>query len=298
MTGAPPTFRQKTLFLLRELEDLLRQRGALPADEICRVLLRIPRIQPTVAERIVGEIVSGDRRFLFVPDGTIVLASSPRMPPGPLRSASFTVVDLETTGGSPENDRILEVGAVRIECGRIGESFASLINPGVPIPPFVASMTGIDDGMVAAAPSFSAVAESLSGFIGETVFVAHNLPFDLGFLNRELERSSGFILSNPSLCTVRLGRLLLPSLPDRRLDTLADYYGFTFAGRHRALGDAAVTARLLLKFIELLEERGVEDLVGVEAFLAGAAGETEERISDGRPRPRLRPPGPSSSGGS
>jgi DNA polymerase III epsilon subunit family exonuclease len=298
MTGAPPTFRQKTLLLLQELQELLQERGALPAEEICRVLLRVPRIQPAIAARIVGEIVSGDRRFRFVPDGSIVLASSPTMPSGPLRAASFTVVDLETTGGSHAIDRILEVGAVRVENGRIGESFASLINPGVPIPPFVASMTGIDDGMVAAAPSFAAVAESLSAFIGETVFVAHNLPFDLGFLNRELERSSGFILSNPSLCTVRLGRRLLPNLPDRRLDTLADYYGFTFAGRHRALGDAAVTARLLLKFIELLEERGVDDLVGVEAFLAGGAGETEERISDGSPRPRPRRPDPSSNGGS
>ena len=126
--------------------------------------------------------------------------------------------------------------------------------------------------------------------------MAHNLPFDLGFLNQELGRSCGFILANPSLCTVRLGRRLLPHLPDRRLDTLADHYGMSFRGRHRALGDAEVTARLLLKFIVLLEEKGVEDLHSVERYLADG-GDRRTRIGSAAGKRRRRQESPPSSSG-
>jgi len=298
MTTSPDAFRQKTLLLAIRLEGILRERGPVRSEEACRLLLQAQQVPSLLASRILRELVRGDRRFRIDDGGTVTLAVVPPRPNAPLREARFTVLDLETTGGSSSGDRILEVGAVRVERGRIGESFTTLVNPGTPIPPFISSMTGIRDEMVAAAPAFIAVAEDLSRFIGDSVLVAHNLPFDLGFLNHELGRNCGFVLANPSLCTVRLGRRLLPHLPDRRLDTLADHYGFSFTGRHRALGDAEVTARLLLKFIALLAERGVEDLWGVEGFL-GNRGEPEDggSVSDSR-RPRRQGSPPSSSAGS
>ena len=276
MTIPPPAFRQKTLLLVGRLEEILREQGPLPAAEVCRILLRTHHVPPPLASRILEDLVEGDRRFRLDSSGAVALAAVPALPPLRLREARFTVLDLETTGGSPSSDRILEVGAVRVERGRIDGSFATLINPGVPIPSFISSMTGIREEMVAGAPPFSAVAEELTRFIGESVVVAHNLPFDLGFLNQEMGRTCGFILANPALCTVRLGRRLLPDLSDRRLDTLADYYGLSFRDRHRALGDAEVTARLLLKFIVLLEEKGVEDLRAVERYLENG-GKAPER---------------------
>jgi DNA polymerase III epsilon subunit family exonuclease len=296
MTIPSPGFRQKTLRLVRRLEEILLEKGALPPAEACRLLLHSHRVPPALAARILEDLVAGDRRFRLDLAGAVALAPAPAPSSLRLREARFTVLDLETTGGSPSSDRILEVGAVRVEKGRIDGSFTTLVNPGVPIPSFISSMTGIREEMVAGAPSFSAVAEELARFIGESVLVAHNLPFDLGFLNQELGRSCGFILANPSLCTVRLGRRLLPHLPDRRLVTLAGHYGMSFRGRHRALGDAEVTARLLLKFIVLLEEKGVEDLHSVERYLInGGRPPDPDWVSGGKRRRRQDSP-PSSSG--
>lgn len=264
-----PAGRQGISVLARELERLLKDRGSLSSTEACRLLLRAEEIPTSLARSILAGLVAGDGRFCVSPDGQVRAAPPRGLPLRPLRRLSFTVLDLETTGGSPVADRILEVGAVRIEEGGLGECFATLVNPGVPIPAFISSMTGIRPEMVSAAPAFAAVGESIATFIGDSVLVAHNLPFDRGFLNQELARNCGFVLTNPSLCTVRLARKLLPHLPDRRLDTLADHFGFAFSRRHRALGDAEVTARLVLKFIARLEEAGFRDLEGVERFLAG-----------------------------
>ncbi len=296
MTTPAPGFRQKTLLLAQRLEEILKERESIPPEEACRLLLQADRIPPSLAGTFLRELVAGDRRFVLGSDGRVALVRSTGPPNRRLREARYTVLDLETTGGSPSADRILEVGAVRVEGGRLGDSFASLVNPGVPLPSLIVSLTGIREEMVAGAPSFLAVAEDLSRFIGDSVVVAHNLPFDLGFLNQELGRACGFILANPCLCTVRLGRRLLPQLPDRRLDTLADYFGFSFAARHRALGDAEVTARLLLKLLDLLEEKGIVDLRGLERFLGPAEEARREPVSG--PGRRGQPSPPSSSAGS
>jgi DNA polymerase-3 subunit epsilon len=291
--GHPRPTRERTLRLAAELEAALRERESLPASEACRLLFRTDRIPAELALPALDALVASDRRFLLGPEGVLRLAAPQRAPRLPLVRLRYTVLDLETTGGSPAEDRILEVGAVRVERGRVRESFATLVNPGVPIPDFISSMTGIRPEMAAAAPPFRWVAERVAEFIGDSVVVAHNLPFDFGFLNRELERACGFVLTNPTLCTVRLGRRLLPGLPDRRLDTLADACGFKFEARHRALGDARVTALLLIRFLELLAERGVIDWAGIEAFLAGGA---EAAQVSGPPRRRGRLPTPSSAG--
>ena len=295
----PPRERRSTLVLARELEVLLGDRGSLRASEACRFLLRAGSVPDLLAKSILARMIEGDRRFAIAPDGSVRLAPPPARLPTPLSRTCFTVIDLETTGGSPRTDRILEVGAVRIERGRIRESFETLVNPGVPIPAFISAVTGIRPEMAAKAPPFARVAEGFSRFLGESVLVAHNLPFDLGFLNAELSRACGFVVSNAALCTVRLGRRLLPHLPDRRLDTLAEHYGFSFTARHRAVGDAEVTARVLLKLLATLREMGIRDLEGVGRFLAGnAPGLRGPRRVSGRERRPVRPARPPSSAGS
>jgi DNA polymerase III epsilon subunit family exonuclease len=258
--------REKISVLLSALQEALRQRGPLSGEEACRLLLRADKVRPEIIRRLMETVLDGDRRFSLLEDGSVSLALPPVQPSWNLDGGTFTVVDLETTGGSSA-DRIVEVGAVRVERNRTAQEFSSLVNPGIPIPPFVASMTGIQESMVANAPSFDQIAEDLLEFIGNSVVVAHNLPFDLGFLNRALSRSHRLVLTNSCLCTVRLGRRLLPHLPDRRLDTVAEHYRIAIEERHRALGDARATALILIRFLEELAQRGIQRIDQLETFL-------------------------------
>ena len=286
----PSSRREKTSTLSRELESLLREeKSGLAVDRVCRVLLRARRIPEGLAARIVRGIAADDARFRLSREGSVRLAASRSVPSVPLSDLRFTVIDLETTGGSKCVDRILEIGAVRVEGGGIVGRFETLVNPGMPIPTFISAMTGIRTDMVEGAPFFHGVADALTDFMGDSVLVAHNLPFDLGFLNRELSRACGFILRNRSLCTVKLGRRLLPHLSDRRLETLADHYGLVFARRHRAAADAEVTAGLLLRFLLRLDEMGLRDWEALQGFLRSGEEATEpcRKVSD-RPRTRHR----------
>ena len=276
----PP--RERISILLPRLEEVLRLRGRIDGQEACRILLKLSQIEPAMAGRILPAALGGDHRFRLLEDGSVVLAALPSPSTLRLEDLVFTVVDLETTGGSASADRIIEVGAVRVHRGRVGEEFSTLLNPCVPIPPFILSMTGIREEMVVRAPCFSEMADRLAQFLGESVVVAHNLPFDRSFLNAAFSRHCGFVLSNSCLCTVRLGRRLLSHLPDRRLDTVADHYGIPIEARHRALGDARATAIILLRLLGELADRGIRSLDQVEAFLsmptpAGTGGQATGR---------------------
>ena len=272
--------------LLPDLHQVLCQRGALTAEQACRVLFKADKVHPEIARRLMEAALGGDRRFSLLEDGSVCLVPQPALPSWNLDQGAFTVVDLETTGGS-SSDRILEVGAVRVEQNRPTREFSTLLNPGIPIPPYIASMTGIRDAMVAQAPSFHQIAEGLLEFVGDSVLVAHNLPFDLGFLNRALSASSQLVLANPCLCTVRLGRRLLSHLPDRRLDTVAEHYGICIEERHRALGDARATARILIRFVGELAERGICRMDQVEKFLTDRNVEGQgERVTGTRRKRR------------
>jgi DNA polymerase III subunit epsilon len=278
--------REKISVLLSALQEALRQRGSLSGEEACRILLRADKVLPEITRRLMEAALDGDRRFSLLEDGSVVLAPPPTLPSWNLESGTFTVVDLETTGGSTE-DRILEVGAVRVERNRLTREFSSLVNPGIPIPPFVSSMTGIKESMIAHAPSFDQIAEEFLAFLGDSVVVAHNLPFDLGFLNRSLSRSRQLVLRNSCLCTVRLGRRLLSHLPDRRLDTVAEHYGISIGERHRGLGDARATARILIRFLQVLAERGIQRMDQLELFLGNRMENGVGKPVTGTKRKRL-----------
>jgi DNA polymerase III subunit epsilon len=159
-------------------------------------------------------------------------------------SGRYALVDLETTGGNAAWHRVIEVGIVTYEHGRVVEEWSSLVNPGMRIPAGIEAFTGISNSMVADAPAFSAVAAEVSRRLAGRVFVAHNARFDHGFLRNEFRRL-GARLSAPVLCTVRLSRRLYPAQARHSLDAVMARHGIECTARHRALGDARVLARFL-----------------------------------------------------
>ncbi len=184
-----------------------------------------------------------------------------------IREASFVVVDTETTGTQARTDRLLEVAAVKVRGGQVVERFTRLINPQRSVPYRITQLTGITTAMVFDQPPADRVLPGFLDFLGQAVVVAHNLTFDLRFLNAELDRTGRGALQNPSLCTLRLARRLLPGLPSKGLSSLIDFFGLQVPDRHRALGDAAAAAEILLRFLDqLASEHGVESLDEVLHF--------------------------------
>ena len=169
-------------------------------------------------------------------------------PSDPASEQPLVFVDLETTGGSPAEHRITEIGVVEI--GPLGVStWTTLVDPGQPIPPFIQQLTGISDEMVRDAPSFASLAPALFERLDGKLFVAHNANFDRGFLRAEFERA-GFAFNPDVLCTVRLSKALFPRESRHGLDALIERHGLVPAARHRALADAD----LLWQFWRLLHD--------------------------------------------
>jgi DNA polymerase III subunit epsilon len=192
----------------------------------------------------------------------------------------FVVVDLETTGWSPEVAAITEIGAVRVrgagaaggnsrrgEAVRLGE-FASLVNPGMPVPAGIADLTGITDWMLAAAPRLGTVLPGLLDFARGCVLVAHNAPFDLGFLVAGCGECGMAWPGFTVLDTVMLARRVMDpdEVPDCKLGTLAGFFGTRTTPNHRALADARATADVLGWLIRRLTHRGIRTLRQLSAW--------------------------------
>lgn len=175
---------------------------------------------------------------------------------------TYVVFDIETTGFSPINNRMIEIGAVKVEEGQITERFSTFINPEVPIPFEIEQLTGINDHMVLDAPKVEEILPKFIEFCGDAVMVAHNAGFDMSFIDRNCERLK-LPYEATVVDTVSLARILLPSLNRYKLDTVAKALGIALDNHHRAVDDAACTAEIFVKFIELLKEREIESLDGV-----------------------------------
>ena len=192
--------------------------------------------------------------------------------PLPLRLGTFVVVDLETTGTSPNaGAMITEIGAVKIRGGEVLGEFHTLVNPGSPIPPFITVLTGITDAMVAPAPLFSEVLPGFLEFCGssdETILIAHNAPFDIGFLKAAAESYSYSWPSFRVLDTVKIARKTLAKdeTPNVKLGTLAQYFGLEEPPTHRALDDARATVHIFHHLLERLGNVGVETLQELQNF--------------------------------
>ena len=178
-----------------------------------------------------------------------------------LRDVEFCVIDLETTGGSSEFEAITEIGAVKYRGGEEVGRFATLVNPQRAIPPFITVLTGITDTMVASAPTIDETLEPLLEFIGDSVLVAHNARFDVGFVNAALVRAGRERLSNRVLDTVSLARRLVGADVDNcKLATLAASLGLAHQPSHRAINDVLATGDLLHHLIERAAGFGVFEL--------------------------------------
>jgi DNA polymerase-3 subunit epsilon len=172
-------------------------------------------------------------------------------------------LDLETTGATASFDRITEVGLIEVADGRVEREWSTLVNPQMRIPPFIEALTGINDGMVALAPTFADIAGALKSRLDGRLLVAHNARFDYGFLRHEFERA-GIKYSSDLICTVKLSRKLFPGHARHNLDSLMERHGVSCDARHRALGDARVLWDLTQKW---------RDALGADAVNTAAAAQ-------------------------
>jgi DNA polymerase III epsilon subunit family exonuclease len=245
--------------LLDRVLDTLRE-GPRAAATLCHRVLGLPGAQEAVCERIAIALLGADPRVRQLADGRWGLVAEAQGSPL-LDDCAFAVVDVETTGmRAIGNDRITEIAVVVVHGGRHEVVLDSLVNPGRPIPPAICAITNITNDMVREAPTFAEVADQVLAVLAGRVFVAHNARFDWNFINAEIRRARDLALDGPQLCTVRLARRLVREVRSCGLDNLTQHFGFANAARHRAAGDALVTAELLERLLRLAREEGARTL--------------------------------------
>jgi DNA polymerase-3 subunit alpha (Gram-positive type) len=171
----------------------------------------------------------------------------------------YIVFDLETTGFSPIVNKIIEIGAVKVVGGKIVDRFSSFVNPKIPIPFHIENLTSINDAMVMDAPTIEEILPRFLAFCEGSVMVAHNADFDMGFIKHNCD-VMGITYDFTIADTVALARMLLPNLNRFKLDTVAKAVNVPLGNHHRAVDDAACTADIFVKFIEMLDERDIHTL--------------------------------------
>jgi len=205
----------------------------------------------------------------------------------PLADCTFAVVDLETTGGSPANDLITEIGAVRVRGGEVLGTFGTLVNPGRAVPPTITVLTGITTSMVTKAPRLHTVLPAFLEFLRpEDIVVGHNVRFDIGFLQAAMEAHGRPRLENRTVDTAALARRLVrDEVPNCKLSTLAERLRLSHTPSHRALDDALATVDLLHLLLERAASFGVmglEDLISLPK-MAGHPQAAKLKLTDRLP---------------
>jgi DNA polymerase III epsilon subunit family exonuclease len=247
--------------LIQETCDLLRKNGGRAGfAQIVDVVFRLANVDEELAASLVLDLVGGDPRFGI--EATHLTILEDPIEHRPLSEIDFVVLDVEAIGARGVPARIIELGAYHLCSGIIIAEFQTLINPEVPLPRFIAALTGISDEMLRVAPKFAEVVDAWLDFAGDAVLVAHNSTFDLALLNQEIARVfPGCRMRNPELCTVKLAQRLMRTLDSHNLDALAEHFGLEIAQRHRAAADARATAQILLRLLEQLDAQGVHTLI-------------------------------------
>ncbi|WP_089800011.1 DEDD exonuclease domain-containing protein [Cellulomonas sp. KH9] len=205
----------------------------------------------------------------------------------PLRDVTFVVVDLETTGGRAAEDAITEIGAVKVRGGEVLGEFQTLVDPGGPVPPFIQVLTGITTSMLVGAPTIAQVLPSFLEFARGSVLVAHNAPFDVGFLRAAAARLDRPWPGFPVVDTVRLARrvVLRDEAPNHKLSTLAALFGAQVTPNHRALSDARATVDVLHALLGRLAPLGVTHLEDLATATDPVPADVRRRstLADGLP---------------
>ncbi len=223
------------------------------AERICRETLGLSNAKGPVAKKIANAWHSG-----YAPSQ----ASKDEIMRLDIGRVPFWVIDVETTGKGPPADRVIELAGVEVRGTKIHRHFTTLLNPGVEIPEFITRLTGITNQMLADAPGPEQVIPMLAQLLQGSAFVAHSSAFDWRFIKKELELLN-IQAAPPIICTVRLARRLMPDLKKYDLDSVARAFRLRFKeqgssrARHRALGDAEVTARAFIKLLRLVKPLNV-----------------------------------------
>jgi DNA polymerase III epsilon subunit family exonuclease len=235
---------------------------------LCREILGLFNAPSAICDRVAYALLGADPRVRLLEDGRWSLVPEAQGSPL-LDDCAFAVVDVETTGARAGfGDRITEIAVVVVQGGRREIVLESLVNPERPIPRTVCALTHITNEMVRHAPRFSELAERILAVLSGRIFVAHNARFDWNFISAELRRARDLTLGGTRLCTVRLARRLVRGVRSCGLDNLTRFFGFHNRARHRAGGDALVTAELLYRLLLLAREQGartLQDLSAIEA---------------------------------
>ena len=183
-----------------------------------------------------------------------------------LRGLDCVVVDIETTGLESASNEIIEIAALKVERGEIAGVFSSLVKIDRPLTPEIVNLTGITDEILAEGSDKVEVLQKLLAFVGDLPLIAHNVEFDLPFLNHHLGLTLGTTLANRQICTLKLSRKIVPGLPSYRLGKLADHFAIPAPIVHRAGGDVEITFNLWLKLVGLLEQKGITTLESLLSF--------------------------------
>ncbi len=271
----------------RLVELVEARHGAIPVDEAARTLFALQSAPTAIARSLLEDVVADDARLSW--RGSAVALAGVAGLDVPLEQAELVVFDLETTGLSPVNSRICEIGAQRVRALELDETFEMLVDPGTTLPSAVAALTGLRPEDLRGAPRSELAVRRLLSFTGEAALVAHNARFDMAFLDREVQRLTGRRVAAPVIDTVWLARRLLGDRTRRvGLAALANFFGVPTEPCHRALPDARATAEILIRLIGLAQERGagtVGDLVELAAPRARRLHARRSLVAEAPTRP-------------
>ncbi|MBO8433783.1 MAG: PolC-type DNA polymerase III [Tyzzerella sp.] len=207
------------------------------------------------------KVIYGVEAYIVDDLGNVVVC-----PKGQSLDDTFVVFDIETTGLSRERDKITEIGAVKIKNGEIIDKFSTFVNPLMPISAEITKLTGITDDMVKDSPDISVILPQFMEFCGDSILVAHNASFDVGFIRHNAKILDMGSVDNTTIDTVELSRTLLPDLKKHKLNIVAEAMGVTLEGHHRAVNDAQATAEIFIKFIDMLKEKGITNIDDINVF--------------------------------
>ncbi len=231
----------------------------LTSETIARRLFGPGHHEDPVARVVLRHLLQDDRRFVRTHAGRWSASAAPHLDLR-LAGASFAVVDLETTGSVLGVDAVIEIGVIVLRGGRIVGRFSSLAQTDRPLPAWIRRLTGIRPADLRDAPPFATLAPRLAELLDGTIFVAHDLNFDLPFLRWEFSRHGLALPEVIGLCTLQLSRLVWPELESHRLTDLARRFAVTHRQPHRAADDAAATAAILRRALRSARQLGITRL--------------------------------------